>query len=189
MTTEIQLTDDLNRPINSLKLGELTASDTFKFRVWNNRFNYEGISALSGLQIDLAYPPKPGITLMAKNSAFKIRCTYSGEFSEERNDSFQNFPIIGENFNRLDPNCYNEYEVKIDFDQLSSAQQADVEDIELTFTLVPSWSSVFNQYDIPKLRETLSDATVLLLTENTLLSDTRTLNSTTGTLASDTTIA
>lgn len=189
MTTEIQLTDEFNRPINSLNLGELTTSETFKFRVWNNRFDAPGVSALSGLQIDLIYPPKPGISLMAKNNAFQIRCTYSGEFSETRNDSFQNFPITGENFNRLDPNSYNEYEVKINFDLLSSAQREDIEDISMTFSLVPSWENIFNQYDVPKLRKVLSDSSIFKTNENVFLSDSRILKDTTNTLASDCTIA
>lgn len=172
MTILIQLTDENNDPINSLDLGEITESATFKVRVWNNRTNEPGVESLEGLTFNLSYPPKLAVTTMAVNDVFKVRCTFSGEFAEEINESFKDFPIESEDYNRLDSGAYTEYEIKLDFSSLSTEQKSDISNILSEFALYPTWSGTFDGRSKPKEREISSDSSILSEYEITVTSDT-----------------
>lgn len=172
MRSFIQITDTNNDILRSLSLGDLSSNETYSFRVWNNLSQETGIRALNGLELKLMYPPKQGIKTLVNEDIIKIRCTYSGERSEAVSMSFQSFPISGENFNRLELNCYNEYEVQIDFSDLSTAQKAAVDLIDMEFNITAIYDSDFAPFSLPQQRDVTSDTLILVVTDMIKLSDT-----------------
>ncbi len=172
MRSFIQITDINNNILRSLSLGDLSSNETYSFRVWNNLSQEVGIRALNGLELNLMYPPKQGIKTLVNEDIIKIRCTYSGERSESVSMSFQSFPISGENFNRLELNCFNEYEVQIDFSDLSVAQKAAVDLIDMEFNITAIYDTDFAPFSLPQQRDITSDTLILVVIDMTKLSDT-----------------
>ena len=172
MRSFIQITDTNNDILRSLSLGDLSSNTTYSFRVWNNLSQEEGIRSLNGLELKLMYPPKQGIKTLVNEDSIKIRCTYSGERSEAVSMSFQSFPITGENFNRLELNCYNEYEVQIDFSNLSTAQKDAVDLIDMEFNVTATYDNDFAPFSLPQERLITTDSLILVVTDMTILSDT-----------------
>ena len=82
MRSFIQITDTNNDILGSLSLGDLSTTETYLFRVWNNLPQEIGVKALKGLELNIMYPPKQGIKTLINEDSIKIRCTYSGERSE-----------------------------------------------------------------------------------------------------------
>ncbi len=187
MRSFIQITDTDNDILNSLPLGDLSSTITYSFRVWNNLPQAVGIASLNGLKLDLMFPPKQGIKTLVNNEIIKIRCTFSGELSESISTNFQSFPISGETFDRLELNCFNEYEVEIDFSNLSFDQKATVDLVNMEFNITASFDNVFVPFSLPQLRNIttstfvvrfpfillLSDTLIENLIELTLISDSR----------------
>lgn len=172
MRSFIQVTDTNNNILRSLSLGDLSTGTTYSFRVWNNLAQEVGIRSLNGLKLDLMYPPKQGIKTLVNEDSIKIRCTYSGERSEAVSMNFQSFPISGENFNRLELNTYNEYEVQIDFTVLSVAQKAAVDLIDMEFNITATYDTDFVPFSLPQELLIISDTIILVVKEMTVTSDT-----------------
>jgi len=158
MRSFIQITDTTNDILRSLPLGDLSSNSTYFFRVWNNLPQADGIAALNGLKLNILYPPKQGIKTLINQDAIQIRCTYSGKYSEDVSSSFQSFPINGDDYNRLEPHCYNEYEVQIDFSNLSTAQKTNVEQIEMEFNIVATYDIEYVPLSLPSVRAIYSDS-------------------------------
>ena len=177
MRSFIQLTDTDNDILRSLPLGDLSSTTTYIFRVWNNLPQYGGIAAINNFKLDIAHPPKQGIKTLINEDIIQIRCLYSGKHSETLNSSFQTFPISGDSFNRLEPNCYNEYEVQIDFSDLSVQQKLDVEGIEMEFNVIATYDYEYVPMSLPNYREVLSNTVIEVLEREIMdvLSNTRVL--------------
>jgi hypothetical protein len=173
MRSFIQITDTDNDILRSLPLGDLSSTTTYSFRVWNNQPQADGIAALNGLNLNLMYPPKQGIKTLVNNNVIKIRCTYSGERSQSVSSSFQSFPITGEDYNRLEPNTYNEYEVQIDFSGLTQDQKDSIDLINMEYNITALYDTEFIPFSLPKSWEFFSDSTITVLgNEVQILSDT-----------------
>ncbi len=161
MRSFIQLTDTNNDILKSLPLGDLSSTTTYFFRVWNNQSLYIGIGALRGLELNLMYPPKQGIKTLINEDSIQIRCTYSGELSQAISMSFQSFPITDEAFDRLEPNCYNEYEVQIDFSNLSTEQKITVDTVDMEYNITTTYETEFVPFSIPQKRKIAADSTIV----------------------------
>lgn len=161
MRSFIQVTDTNNDILSSLPLGDLSSTTTYLFRIWNNQPQYVGVAALRGLELKLMYPPKQGITTLINEDSIKIRCTYSGEKSEVVTMAFQSFPISGDEFDRLEPNCYNEYEVQIDFSGLSILQKASVDTVDMEYNITAVYETEFVPFSLSQERELISDSTIV----------------------------
>lgn len=157
MRSFIQITDTTNDILRSLPLGNLSSNTTYSFRVWNNLPQVDGIAALNGLKLNLMYPPKQGIKTLINQDTIQIRCTYSGKRSETISSSFQSFPIENDEYNRLEPNCYNEYEVQIDFSTLSSIQKTNVEQIEMEYNITATYDIEYVPLSLPSVRAVYSN--------------------------------
>ena len=109
------------------------------------------------------YPPKQGIKTLINNDIIKIRCTFSGERAQSVTSSFQSFPITNENFDRLEPFSYNEYEMQIDFSGLSIPQKSAVNLIDMEFNIVAAFTSLTVPFEEPKLIKIASDTIITVL--------------------------
>lgn len=163
MRSFIQITDTNNDILRSLPLGDLSSITTYSFRVWNNYPNFNGIASIKDLKLNISYPPKQGIQTLINNECIKIRCTYSGKLSETISDSFKNFPIIDERYDILENYCYNEYEVRIDFSNLSSRQKSSVNLIDMVFNITVSYGSLFVPFSISQEKSILSDTSIKII--------------------------
>lgn len=174
MRSFIQLTNTDNEILRSLPLGDLSSTIIYSFRVWNNLQQAVGIASLDGLELNLMYPPKQGIKTLVNNDTIKVRCIYSGERSQLVTSNFQNFPITHSNYDRLEPYTYNEYEIQIDFSNLSIKQKDTVDLIDMEFNIVVTYDNVFFPYEKPKLLRIGSGTSIrgLVTAEILLLSDT-----------------
>ncbi len=161
MRSFIQITDTNNDILKSLPLGDLSSTTTYSFRVWNNQSLHAGINALRGLELSLMYPPKQGIKTLVNEDIIQIRCTYSGETSQAVSMNYQLFPITGENFDRLEPNCYNEYEVQIDFSNLSIEQKIAVELIDMEYNITATYDTNVIPFALPQKRQITCDSTIV----------------------------
>jgi hypothetical protein len=160
MRSFIQLTDTDNDILRSLPLGDLSTATTYSFRVWNNLPNFGGMGALQGLVLNILYPPKQGIQTLINSDIIKVRCTYSGERSESVSNSFQAFPLTGSGYDRLEPSCYNEYEVQIDFTDLTTAQKTSIDTVDMEFNIVATYDSAFAPLSLSQERMLISDTSI-----------------------------
>jgi len=175
MITFIQIMKTNNNILQTLTLGDVSSTETFSFRVWNNYSQADGIAALNGLKLDLMYPPLQGITTLTKNDVIKIRCTYSGERSRPITSDFQTFPITDGNYDRLEPYTYNEYEVQLDFSTLTQEQKDTINLIDMIFNITVTYTSESVPLEEPQQFDIFSDTSITILgnemakTSNTLI--------------------
>lgn len=165
MTTFIQITDTNNDILQVSPFNNVTTStvSTVLFRVWNNQPQHDGVQALNSLKLDLMYPPLQGITTLALNDVIQIRCVYSGELSKSITSSFQTFPITDSEFDRLESNTYNEYELQIDFSTLTQLQIDNILTISMKFNVTASWDEEFASLSIPFERMISSNSSIIFL--------------------------
>lgn len=171
MRSYIQITDTNNEVLRLLPLGDLSSITTYSFRVWNNYSQAAGIAAIKGLTLNLMFPPKQGIQTLVNNDVIKIRCTFSGETSENLSNNFQTFPITGEKYNRLEPYTYNEYEVQIDFSSLTTSQKETIDSIGMEYNISVSYERVLVPFSEPQEKEITSESSVLITSLRQTTSD------------------
>lgn len=154
MPTIIQFTDTSDNIFTSKLIG---AGDilTTSFRVWNNKNNLIGIPRVDKLSLFLSYPLKPAITIIAKNDAIKIRCTYSAKTRETLTEQFQSFPISDVLYDQIESGSYNEYEMQIDMSNFTANQKNAIKDIVSLFNVTVN------------AQEKISDARYIMKRSNT----------------------